>query len=939
MLSRTSLRAPGGHEVHRNLPGNLLPPLTLGLLALGVTALAGALDSAVAAGLRYPTIYGYYSLPAYTHRAAVADFDGDGIPDVACVHKLYPALEVFQGRGDGTLAAPIVYDSGDEPFEVEAGDMDGDGHPDIVVTSLSPSQLRLFHNQGDGTFAAYTAIALPDRATQLQLVDFDGDGRLDVFAGSNISSTLSYLQSTGGGTLAAPVLYPAGGDPRGLATGDFNEDGRLDLVAATPTVVGQELALFFGQPDGLPGARIVLPSARSQDVVVADVTRDGHADVITSNPWDRTVSLLPGLGNGTFGARQSVAIAGGIPEYLAAGDVDGDGDPDLMCSVSGGDNAGALLLRNDAGVFAAPRLIGGAYSTTELRFADLNGDGHADLLASTYSGGLQVFLGDGTGEFGRRAPEIPVPGQSFVTSLHSGDWDGDDDLDLVTFDQTTGTVVTTSNLGPGGFGAAVSHPGGEVTKLFAAGDLNHDDRADLVVLTKSPAELAVKLSDATGAFPVTSALGLEVESAALGDWDRDGHPDIIVGHWTPAGSFRYSWLRGRGDGGFNAAAVLLTIARVGTNFALADFTGDGRLDLLSQAQPDHATLAVGTPAGVLAPPVAIGDASDPQSFMVGDLNGDGRPDCVLVERFPAAQVMTRVFLNLGSGNFTSVSSPAMMGDRYPVAADLLDMDGDHDLDIAMLLSPGVLAEFKGIGDGTFTGPTEGGFSRAHSRLVAGDWDGDGLTDLATTGVGAEPNSIRILYQDQLGPVPTAGLLSCTVLRAGEGVKLQWSATADVRTSFRVWRGHDLATRQPVSTPLYSGGSRYEFDDSGPVGASDRYWLQELAPAGGVRWHGPYDVPVAPMPDLAMVRIVPNPVRGAGRVEYELAAPAFVRVTILDARGRLVRDWPAARRSAGLHEQGWDGRDAGGRIVPAGVYFLHLDMESHSLTRKFNLLRQ
>lgn len=912
--------------------------LHAGLLALLFAALQGTCGRATAAGLAYPTVYSFYNLPAYTTRAAVADFDGDGIPDVACAHQSLPVLEVFRGTGGGMLAPPAQFPSGEYPFDVDAGDLNGDGHPDIALTGMLPSELRLFFNNGDGSFAPYVGIALPANATVLRLVDFDQDGRLDVFAAGNDARTLSWLHNLGAGVLAAPVNFAAGGDPRGIAVADFNEDGRLDLAAATPTVAGQELALFFGQPDGLPGPRIALSSARSEDVIVADFTGDGHADLVTSNPWDLTVSLLPGLGNGTFAARQSVAITGGSPYYLAPCDVDSDGDPDVLCSAPGGSNAGVLLLSNNAGVLASPRLIGGDPSTYPLEVADLNGDGHGDLLASSYSGGLQVFLGDGAGEFGRRAPEIPMPGQSYAISLHSGDWDGDGDLDLVTFDQTSGTVVTTQNLGPGGFAAAVSHPGGEVTKIFAAGDLNQDGRADLVVLTKSPVSLAVKLSDATGAFPATASLGLEVESAALGDWDRDGHPDIIVGYGTPVGTFRYAWLRGHGDGLFNAAATLLTINRVGTNFALADFTGDGRLDLLFQAQSDQVTLAVGTPAGGLASPVAIGDALDPQSYLVGDVDGDGRPDCIIVESFAAAPTLARIFLNQGGGSFAPATSLTQPINRYPGAAALLDMEGDHKLDLAIIMAPGVLAEFKGAGDGTFAGPTEAGFLRAHARLVAGDWNGDGLTDLATTGAGARPNSIRILYQDPFGAVPTAGLLSCSVLRAGAGVKVEWIVSADLRASFRVWRGTELATRQPVSEPLYGGGTRYEFVDAGPVGASDLYWLQEIAPAGGVAWHGPYDVAQAEAAFLATARVAPNPVRGLGRIEYTLPAPTSVTLAILDARGRLVRGWPAVLQPSGAIEQTWDGRDAGGKALPAGVYFVRIDLGTHSLTRKFNLVR-
>jgi hypothetical protein len=219
---------------------------------------------------------------------AVADLNGDTLLDLVVVRdEADPNVTVVLG---GALQLSDELESGiDSPSDVEIGDLDGDGRPEIVVAGNAAS-VSVLVNGGGGSFADgdLTPTGASGAARRIALTPLDGDGRLDLLATDSGAATLLPLLGNGSGGFQ-PVGPRATGLPgatASLAAGDVNGDGAVDAVAGGDA----GFALLLGDGGGglspAPGSPFPTWAAGGdtvEDVVVADMNRDGQADVVTAN--------------------------------------------------------------------------------------------------------------------------------------------------------------------------------------------------------------------------------------------------------------------------------------------------------------------------------------------------------------------------------------------------------------------------------------------------------------------------------------------------------------------------------------------------------------------------------------------------------------------------------------------------------------------------------
>jgi hypothetical protein len=244
-----------------------------------------------------------------------------------------------------------------------AGDFNGDGKADLISTNSAGGQ-SVYLGNGDGTFR--TGIPLPPSpngtpfldGSRSQLVgDFNGDGK-DDFVDLTAGGAVEVFLSNGDGTFAPPSVGPVVGD--NLFLRDFNRDGKLDLAAVVATPAPSV-------PPALGG---------------------GISNV--------TVTVLPGRGDGTFGAPITSVLSGfglSSANSFAVADLNGDGNPDLVYE------SGVFLGNADGTFQPAIPLSSGAYNGTVIAATDLNGDGKADLVMTDSQGNVITLLGNGEGTF------------------------------------------------------------------------------------------------------------------------------------------------------------------------------------------------------------------------------------------------------------------------------------------------------------------------------------------------------------------------------------------------------------------------------------------------------------------------------------------------------------------------------------------------------------
>jgi uncharacterized protein (TIGR03437 family) len=347
----------------------------------------------------------------------------------------------------------------------------------------------------------------------------------------------------------------AGIGPTSVVAGDFNNDGKLDLAVGSSGGV----SVLLGNGDGTfqPPLTVPLPAGAafsfpSRHLVAADFNRDGKLDLAEGT----SAVLLLGRGDGTFQA----PINYGAPGPLAAGDLNGDGKPDLAVIRYAG--AVSILLGNGDGAFQQPVEFSVAISNAglpggEVTIADFNGDGRPDLaVAGPTTGGFAILLGKGDGTFaqsftvaGCRANMLCSGAPGYPLGV--GDFNGDGKLDIITsygFGQQRGAVLLGN--GDGTFhelpGQTFSDGGlfpsgvGEDPSVIVVADLNGDGKLDAVFGYAGPSAgsccvsayrmVSLCLGNGNGSFqPATAiAVGEKPLSVAIGDFNGDGKPDLAV---------------------------------------------------------------------------------------------------------------------------------------------------------------------------------------------------------------------------------------------------------------------------------------------------------------------------------------------------------------------------------------------------------------------------
>ena len=314
-----------------------------------------------------------------------------------------------------------------------------------------------------------------------------------------------------------------------------------------------------------------------ESVAIGDLDGDQVPDLAVANSSSDNVSVLLGLGDGTF-APAAHYPAGDWANSVAIGDLDGDQVPDLAVANGAGDNVSVLLGLGD-GTFAPAAHYPAGDGADSVAIDDLDGDQVLDLaVANSSSDNVSVLLGLGDGTF---APAAHYPAGDGAASVAIGDLDGDQVLDLAV--AINGNVSVLLGSGDGTFAPAAHYPAGGADSV-AIGDLNGDQVLDLAVANGGSVSVLLGLGDGTFTAAVHYSGGGYYpfnRSVAIGDLDGDGDSDLAVADygdpWLPSNGDVFILL-GRGDGTFGDATHYTTGLQP-VSVAIGDLDGDGWPDL------------------------------------------------------------------------------------------------------------------------------------------------------------------------------------------------------------------------------------------------------------------------------------------------------------------------------------------------------------------------
>jgi uncharacterized repeat protein (TIGR01451 family) len=652
-----------------------------------------------------PVVYGNNIGAVYS--AVVGDINGDGKLDLTIPTS--SAIVVLYGNGDGTFQSATTLISLDDVGPQVIADFNGDGITDVAVLSAESGLVNVYLggavpdlavavDHGNGLTHGQTGAEY--HITVSNVGSLASSGAVNVtdsmpsgitataIGGNGWGCTLASLSCTRSDSLAAGASYPQiavmvnlanslTGSVTNTATvsggGDANASNNTASDVTTPripttislsptpatSILGQPLTLTATVAPGGTGkvtfydgtavlgiaalasgqavftSSLLLPGTHS---LTARYDGDTNYGPSLSSISVETVSALTATGYHSALSFQVLP-----PTSVAVADFNRDGKPDVVTAGNGGIS---VFLGNGDGSLqsAVTYSVAPATSAQTMRVGDFNGDGIADVIVSAALAngnyGLFVFLGNGDGTF---QPAIPSPSTDLNYNLFViGDFDGDGRLDVATVSGLGAGVAILLGNGDGSLRAPLTttlNLGGQSIEGLAVCDLNLDGKPDLIVNTFFDyASEVILLGNGDGTFSsgatyTRNALGYK-EIIAVADVNGDGRPDLV--ELSAVGTNVYL---GNGDGTLATAAINSALGySSGSNLVIGDFNGDGKLDFAFQANTSGTTsvveIALGNGDGSFSTRIDLPvngsiNSTDP-TVALADLNGDGVPDLVAV---------------------------------------------------------------------------------------------------------------------------------------------------------------------------------------------------------------------------------------------------------------------------------------------------------------------
>jgi hypothetical protein len=459
-------------------------------------------------------------------------------------------------------------------------------------------------------------------------------------------------------------------------------------------------------------------------------------------------------GNVIFWRPQGDYATGNTPAAVAVGDFNGDGNRDLAI-VNQAQNTVSILLGNGDGTFAAHADFPTGNTPVAVATGDFNGDGKLDLaVVNKLGNSVSILLGNGDGTF---QAHVDYPAGSTPVAVAAGDFNGDGKLDLAVVNDASpgGVSILLGNKGDGTFLAPVSYATGNSPVALAVGDFNRDGIPDLAVANHTDNTVSILLGNGNGTF--ASAPAPPTLTAVAG-----GAP--------PAGAYKVAvtYITARGESVLSAASSITTTTgndmaiQVSSPAASGNATGwnvyfttaggstfyKQNAALIAIGTNFTQSAAISTSTAAPAGPPATGGS--PVALAVADFNGDGKLDLAVVDNTSPGAVS----ILLGNGDGTFAPQVPYATGNAPVALAVADFNGDGKLDLAVVNNPappagstspssGSVSTLLGNGDGSFQPHVDFAVGQTPVAVAAADFSGDGIQDLAVVNQGDTAVSILL----------------------------------------------------------------------------------------------------------------------------------------------------------------------------------------------------
>ncbi len=600
----------------------------------------------------------------------------------------------FQRQPDGTYIKWTV-EAGIGFHQAAVGDYNKDGTLDIAAVGFDLETVNLYLNDGSFNFTKTTLADSARQRTLIEANDMDGDGDLDLVVGGEFR----LLYNDGAAVFdSSKTLYTwsdlHASSARGIAISDLNNDGKKDIL--TFSGVGMGGLYFLNGADNFDQTLLDREGIDlGGDILVADLDSNGFLDIVRQQYYTGTLSILYQDSTLSF-RKEFIEInwdnrISAVGSQMSIGDLDGDGDTDLVVPEHGSIDGDLAWFENIDGRLYRHYLYSEIQAARIPKIADMDADGDLDIVFSA---------GDDSPARSRRENEIvwyENRGDSgfvdwriednvrFPADIELADIDGDGNLDVVATARDNNALYWYKRSGPNWQRFTIEDNANMPLGSVVA-DLDSDGDKDVVLCSTGENKIFWYMNDGSGAFSrrIVDANLRSPQEIEAGDFNNDGHIDLAVAA-ADTGNSVALYIN---DGQQVFARTLLSIGQLAYDIEIGDWNSDGFPDIVA-------------------------------CFDRGSTGRDPKRDVAL-------------FSNDGDANFTD--SDLIVQREYTRILKLVDADGDNDLDLAFG-GPTIRSKFQlalnqaGEIDSLLVLSNQ---DLEIQGIDAADLDGDGIIDFVTS---------------------------------------------------------------------------------------------------------------------------------------------------------------------------------------------------------------
>ncbi len=699
---------------------------------------------------------------SHPHFVAIGDFNNDGLADIVIPNSGMNNIGIFLRHANGTFTDQITYSTGSDstPYAVVVADFNQDQQLDIAVANFGSHTIGIFIGIGNGTFRSQISFSTgSSRPQSIAVGDFNNDILPDIAIVNYATYSLCiFLQDTNG-SFTNQRTFSTGydSDPYSLAVSDLNNDHQVDIVVANYGT--DNVGVFLGYGNGTFANQIIFSTAMNShpsSIGVGYLNNDSYLDIVVACLGADSIGVLMGNGDGTFTTSTMYSTGkNSLPRSIAIADLNDDKNLDIAVA-NYGNNSIIVLLGDGNGYFLdqnIPFYQSSHLNPYSIAIADFNGDNRSDIAVVNYDFNYVCIVLNRKNYSFHDQITYTTNLDSYPSSVVIADLNNDNHRDIIVADYGSNDIMIFVGYGDGTFSDGIFYSTGADSGpcSIAVGDLNNDKKLDMVIAFYDTYNIGVFLGDGNGSFsiPTTFSTGNNSHpfTLAVGDLNNDDRLDIVVANF---GSNNVGVVLGCGNGTFYNQITYSTGAASGPHsIAISDLNNDTRIDIVvANSGSNNVGIFVGYGDGTFSDQITYftGYDSRPSSIAVGDFNDDNRPD-IIVANFEANIIS--LFLNYGNGTFSSrvitFSTGSNSGPRSIITGDF-NNDSRIDVVVGKFLADN-LGVFLGYGNGSFSNQTtySTGIGSRPWSVAVGDLNDDGRTDITVAYYGTGNIGILIGY--------------------------------------------------------------------------------------------------------------------------------------------------------------------------------------------------